>query len=117
MQDRVLWVGESIYNLMHFLLNYWVMFNLYENCIKRGVWGSSPRKFLQNYVKIKQFHMGSRFNKNLFKYRYLYLNRDISIKNRDISIKIRDISLLKLEISLLELEISLLKLEISLFWK
>ena len=46
--------------------------------------------------------MGSRFNINLFKLRYLYLIIDISTK---------------IEISLIKLEISPLTSEISLFWK
>ena len=63
--------------------------------------GVSPQL---NTISVSSIHnsMGSSFNINLFKKRYLYfwINRDISISNRDISnfnrdisIKIRDISI------------------------
>ena len=51
-----MWKGEDFYNLMHLLLNYNVsgyvqsVFKLYYKG-GGGVWGSSPRKFLQNKVQ------------------------------------------------------------------
>ena len=38
-------------DLFKMIGNYWDYVYLYKNCIKRGVWGSSPRTFLQNWVQ------------------------------------------------------------------